>query len=71
MIEAALVSTPEGCTNNIPMIHNPSVSTKKPIAIKSLHQFIETFDVKNNTSDRRFGAAKANNYSIKNAICCG
>ena len=50
MIEAALFSTTEGCTNNIPMIHNPSVSTKKPIAIKSLHQFIETFDVKNNTS---------------------
>ena len=36
MIETSLVSTPDGCTYNIPMTHNPSVSTKKPSAIKSL-----------------------------------
>ena len=60
IIEAAMVSTPEGCTNNSLMTHNPYVSTKKSIAIKSLPKFTETFNVKHNNTVCRYGAAKAN-----------
>ena len=42
IIEAAMVSTSEGCKNNSPMTPNPYVSTKNPSAIKSLRQFTET-----------------------------
>ena len=42
IIEAALVSTHEGCTDNSPMTPNPYVSTKNPSARKSLRKFTET-----------------------------
>ena len=35
MIEAAMVPTYEGCTNNSPIKYNPFMSTKEPSAIKT------------------------------------
>ena len=60
MIEAALVSTPGGCTNKI-----PSVSTKNPSASKSLRQFTDTLDIKHKTAVQRFGVAKLKQKEIK------
>ena len=31
MIEAEMISTPGGCTNNSPMTTNPSMSNKNPV----------------------------------------
>ena len=60
-----MVLTPEGFTSNIPTTPNPYVSTKKPSAIKSLHQFTESLDVKHKTVVCRFGAAKEKREAIK------
>ena len=65
MIEAAMMSTPEVCTNNSPMIPNPPVSNKNPSTRKSLRQLTETLDVKHKTDVWRFGAGKAKRKSIK------
>ena len=65
MIESAMVQTPEGCTNNIPMTPNPSVSNKKYSAAKSLCKFIGTLNVKHNTDIHRLGSAKENLKAIK------
>ena len=65
MIEAAMVSTLKGCTKNSLMTLNPSVSTKRPIEIKSLHQFTETLDFKHKTYVRRFVASKAKRKAKK------
>ena len=65
ILESAMVSTPEGSTDNSLMTPNPSVSNKNPSAIKSLHQFSETLDVKHKTAVRRLGAAKAKCKAIK------
>ena len=70
MVEAELVSTPEGCTNNSPITPNPYISTNNPSAGKSLSQFTETLYVKHKTAVWRFGAAEAKHNSIKKAICC-
>ena len=58
MIEEAMVSTPEGCTNNIPMTPNPYVSNKKLSARKSLYQFTKTLNVKHKTTVCKFVATK-------------
>ena len=50
VIEAAMVSTPEGCTNNSPIKPNPYVCTKDPSARKPLRQFSETLDVNHKTA---------------------
>ena len=63
-IESTMVSTTEGCTKNILMKPNPYLSTKNPIARKSLRQFSETLDVKHKTSFHSLGAAKAKCKSI-------
>ena len=68
MIEASLVSTSEGCTKNTLMAPNPHVSTKKPSAIKLLHQFTETLDFRHKTAVQRFGAVKAKRNTIKNGM---
>ena len=57
MIESALVSTPEGFTNNSPITPNPSLSTKYPISRKSFSQFTDTLDVKHKTAVCGFGVA--------------
>ena len=53
IIEAAMVSTPEGFTNSSTMAPNLYVYNKKPSAIKSLRKFIETLDVKHKTAVHR------------------
>ena len=65
-----MVSTPEVCTNNSPIKLKPYVSTKNPSAIKSLHQFSETSDVKHKTSVCGLGADKENCKSIKIGSFC-
>ena len=45
ILEAAMVFTPEGFTDNSPMSRGLSLSVKKPSAIKSLCQFSEAWDV--------------------------
>ena len=71
MIEEAMVSTPEVCTNNSPMTPNPYMSTKTTSARKALYQFTETLYVKKKTDVRRFGEAEENSKAIKkgNALC--
>ena len=71
MIESATVSIPEGCTNNIPMTHNPYMSTKKPSARKPLCQFTEILDVKNKISVCSFGSVKEKCKANKkiNVLC--
>ena len=59
-----MVSKPEGYINNSPMKPNPTVSTKMPITIKSLHQCSEILDVKHNTAVFRLGAAKEKHKAI-------
>ena len=70
MIETETLSTPEGCTNNIPMTPNPYLSTKNNSARKSLRQFTEKLDVKHKTTVQRFGEAKENCKATKKAMCC-
>ena len=57
ILEATMVSTPEGFTDNSKMTPNPYVSKKNPSAIKSLRQFSETLDVKHKTAVCGLGAA--------------
>ena len=59
-----MVSTPEGCADNIPMKPNQSEPTKKPLSKKSLHQFKEALDIKRKTSICRLGVAKAKHKAI-------
>ena len=59
ILEAAMVSTPEGFTYNIPMLYGPSVPVKNPSAIKSLCKCLETLDVKQNNAVYRLGADKS------------
>ena len=58
-IEAAMFSTPEIFTDNIPMSPGPSVNVRKSSAIKSIRLFTEFLDVKNKTAVQRVGADKS------------
>ena len=58
IIEKAMVSTPEGFTENIPMYYVTSVTLKQPNTRKSLPQFSEALDVKPNTDARRLCDSK-------------
>ena len=46
IIDAAILSTPEGVTDNIPNVHMTSSPFKKPSARKSLCLFTNILDVK-------------------------
>ena len=59
IIEAEMVSTPEGGTDNITIFPSQSVTVKIPSARKSLHQFLEALDVKHINSVHRLGAVKS------------
>ena len=59
IIDAAILYTPEGVTDNIPNVHLTSSPVKKPSASKSLCLFTTILDVQPKTSKRRFVAAKA------------
>ena len=57
ILEASMVSTPEGFIENSPMSPSPSITVKQ-CAMKALRQFLEALDVKHKTDVLRLGAAK-------------
>ena len=65
IIDADIVSTPEGVTDNIP--NAPIISTpfKKPSARKSLRIFTNILYVKSKTAKRRIVAAKSKRRAMK------
>ena len=56
ILDAAILSTPEGWTDNSPNVHMPSPPVKKPSARKSLCLFTNILDVKPKTAKCRFVA---------------
>ena len=58
IIDAAILSTPEGVTDNSPNVHLTSTPVKKPSARKSLCLFTNVLDVKPKTAKRCFVADK-------------
>ena len=65
IIDAAILSTPEGVTDNSPNVHMTSTPVKKSSARKSLCLFTNILDVKPTTAKRRFVAAKFRQKSMK------
>ena len=65
IIDAAILSTPEGVADNSPNIHMASKPVKKPIARKLLCLFTNILDVKPTTAKRLFVAAKSKRKSMK------
>ena len=65
IIEAAIISTPEGVTNDSPNVNMTSSLVKKPSARKSMCLFTNILDVKPKTEKRRFVAAKSKRKSMK------
>ena len=65
IIDAAILSTPEGVTDNCPNVHMTSKPVKKPSVMKSLCLFTNILDVKPTTAKRRFVAAKSTRKSMK------
>ena len=65
IIDAAILSTPEGVTDNSPNVHMKSKPVKKPSARKSLRLFTNILEVKPTTAKRRFVAAKLKRKSMK------
>ena len=59
IIDASILSTPEGVTDNSPNVHMTSTPVKKPSARKSLCLFKNILDVKPKTAKRCFMAAKS------------
>ena len=64
-IDAAIISTPEGVTDNSPNVHMKSKPVKKPSARKSLCLFTNILDVKPKTAKRHFVAAKSRRKYMK------
>ena len=69
ILEAAMFSTPEEITDDIPILTMNQTTIKKPSARKSLRLFTSIFDVKKRTAIRRLGATKSNLRAIKTG--CG
>ena len=65
ILEADLLSTPEGFTDNSPNVHIPSTPVKKTSARKSLCLFMNILDVKPKTSKRRFVVAESIRKAMK------
>ena len=65
IIDAAILSTPEGVTDNSHNVHMTSKPVKKPSARKSLCLFTKILAVKPTTAKRRFVAAKSRRKSMK------
>ena len=65
IIEAAVVYTPEGFTNDSPISLMTSTPFKKPSARKSLWLFTNILDVKKKTATRQVGAAKSKRKAVK------
>ena len=65
IIYAAILSTPEGVTDNSPNVHLASTPVKKPSASKSLCLFTNILDLQPKTAKRRFVAAKSRRKAMK------
>ena len=65
IIDAAILSTPEGVTDNSPNVHMTSKPVKKPSDRKSLCLFTNILDVKPTTAKRPFVAEKSRRKSMK------
>ena len=65
IIDAAILSTPYGVTDNSPNVHMTSTPVKKPSARKSLCLFTKILDVKPKTAKRCFVAAKSRRKAMK------
>ena len=65
IIYAAILSTPEGVTDNSPNIHMTSIPDKKPSYGKSLCLFTNILDVKPTTARLSFVAAKSRRKAMK------
>ena len=65
ILEADILSTPEGVTDNSPNVHLTSSPVKKPIARKLLCLFTNILAVKPTTAKRRFFATKSRRKSMK------
>ena len=65
IIDAAILSTAEGVTDNSHNVHMISTPVKKPSARKSLCLFTSISDVQPKTAKRRFVSAKSRRKSMK------
>ena len=65
IIDAAIISIPEGVTDNSPNVNMTSTPVKKPSARKSLCLFTNILDVQPTTSKCRFVAAKSRRKATK------
>ena len=65
IIDTAILSTPEGVTDNSPNVHLTSSPVKKPSDSKSLCLFVNILDVQPKTAKRRFVAAKSRRKAMK------
>ena len=59
ILDAAILSNPEGVTDNSPDVHLTSSPIKKPSARKSMCLFTNILDVQPKTAKRHFVAAKS------------
>ena len=65
ILDAAVVSTLEGVTDNSTSVPTTSTPVKKPSSCKSLCLFTNIFDVKKKTAKHRIGAAKSKCRAMK------
>ena len=65
VIDAAIISTPEGVTDHFPNVHMRSTPVKIPSARKSLCLFTNILNVKPKTEKRRFIATKSKRKAMK------
>ena len=65
IIYAAILSTPEGVTDNSPNVHMTSTPVNKPSDRRSLCLFTNILDVQPKTAKRRFVAAKSRRKAMK------
>ena len=65
ILDADILSTPEGVTNHSPNVHLTSSPVKKPSARKSVCLFTNILAVESTTAKRRFVAAKSRRKSMK------
>ena len=65
IIDAAILSTPEGVTDNSPNVHMTYTPVKKPSARKSLCLFTNILDVQPKTAKHRFVAEKPRRKAMK------
>ena len=65
ILDAAIISTPEGVTDNSHNVHMTSTPVKKPSSRKSLCLFTNILSVEPTTAKRRFIAAKSRRKATK------